>query len=59
MYLKTHQNRSQMLLVGVLVSAAINIICSFSIINYLGMMGAVLSNIAGLLSLYVFFKVKK
>jgi hypothetical protein len=59
MYLKTHQNRSQMLLVGVLVSAAINIICSFSIINYLGMMGAVFSNIAGLLSLYVFFKVKK
>jgi len=59
MYLKTHQNRSQMLLVGVLVSAAINIICSFSIINYLGMMGAVLSNIAGLLSLYVFLKVKK
>ena len=59
MYLKTHQNRSQMLLVGVLVSAAINIICSFSIINYLGMMGAVLSNIVGLLSLYVFFKVKK
>lgn len=59
MYLKTDQNKSKLLLTGVLVSAVINIICSFSLINYFGIMGAIFSNIAGLLSLYLFFKVKK
>ncbi len=58
-YLKTDQNKSKLLLNGVLVSAVINIVFSFSLINYFGITGAILSNIAGLLSLYIFFKLKK
>lgn len=58
-YLKTHQNRSKELLSGILVSAIVNIILSFILIDHFGMIGAIISNIAGLLSLYLFFKIKK
>jgi hypothetical protein len=58
-YLKTDQNRSKVLLIGVLVSASINIVFSMVSINYFGLIGAIVSNIAGLLCLYIFFKVKK
>gem|GEM_PF-3563541 len=58
-YLKTDQNRSKVLLIGVLISAFTNVIFSFCLIQYLGMMGAVLSNIAGLVCFYLFFKIKQ
>lgn len=58
-YIKTNQNKAKELLSGVLVSACVNIISSFIVINYFGMIGAIISNIVGLLSLYLFFKIKK
>ncbi len=55
-YLNTHQNKHGIILIGVLISSAINIILSFIFIQFFNMTGAILANIISLFSLYLYFK---